>query len=205
MPRGSQSAAAEIARLRDELERHNYLYYVLDQPEISDSEYDAKMRRLVELEAAHPELADATSPTQRVGAAPSERFGKVRHTVPMLSLANAMSREEVERFEARIRRFLSHEGPDRVRRRAQARRRRRRARLRARHVHAGLDSRRRHDRRRHHREPEDRAERSPAAARPREGPPRFPSGWRSAARSSSRRRGSRRSTPSRSSAASRSS
>ncbi|HSD11196.1 MAG TPA: NAD-dependent DNA ligase LigA [Candidatus Binatia bacterium] len=111
MPRGSQSAAAEIARLRDELERHNYLYYVLDQPEISDGEYDARMRRLVELEAAHPELADATSPTQRVGAAPSERFGKVRHTVPMLSLDNAMSREEVEQFEARIRRFLSHEGP----------------------------------------------------------------------------------------------
>jgi DNA ligase (NAD+) len=111
MPRGSQAAASEIARLRDELERHNYLYYVLDQPEISDSAYDAKMRRLGELEAAHPELADPMSPTQRVGAAPSERFGKVRHTVPMLSLDNAMSREEVEQFEARIRRFLNHEGP----------------------------------------------------------------------------------------------
>src|SRR5437867_6018301 len=111
MPRGSQSVADEIARLRDELERYNYLYYVLDQPEISDSEYDAKMRRLVELEAAHPDLADRSSPTQRVGATPSERFGKVRHTVPMLSLNNAMSREEVEQFEARIRRFLNHEGP----------------------------------------------------------------------------------------------
>jgi len=111
MPRGSQSAADKIARLRDELERHNFLYYVLDQPEISDSEYDAKMRRLVELEAAHPELADPTSPTQRVGATPSERFGKVRHTVPMLSLDNAMSREEAQQFEARIRRFLNHQGP----------------------------------------------------------------------------------------------
>jgi DNA ligase (NAD+) len=111
MPRGSQSAADEIARLRDELERHNFLYYVLDQPEISDSEYDAKMQRLVELEAAHPALADRSSPTQRVGATPSERFGKVRHTVPMLSLDNAMSREEAEQFEARIRRFLNHQGP----------------------------------------------------------------------------------------------
>ena len=205
MPRGSQSAAAEIARLRDELERHNYLYYVLDQPEISDSEYDAKMRRLVELEAAHPELADASSPTQRVGAAPSERFGKVRHTVPMLSLDNAMSREEVEQFEARIRRFLSHEGP--IEYVAEHKLDGVAVELVYEHgsLHAGLDSRRRHDRRRHHREPEDRAERSPAAARPREGPARFPSGSRSAARSSSRRRGSRRSTPSRSSAASRSS
>jgi DNA ligase (NAD+) len=111
MPRGSHSAAAEVSKLRAELERHNYLYYVLDRPEISDSDYDAKLRRLSELEAAHPELADASSPTQRVGAAPSERFGKVRHTVPMLSLDNAMGREEVEEFEGRIRRFLSHTGP----------------------------------------------------------------------------------------------
>jgi DNA ligase (NAD+) len=111
MPRGSHSAAAEVSKLRAELERHNYLYYVLDRPEISDSEYDAKLRRLSELEVAHPELADPSSPTQRVGAAPSERFGKVRHTVPMLSLDNAMSREEVEEFEARIRRFLSHTSP----------------------------------------------------------------------------------------------
>lgn len=117
MPRGShiardsQSAAEEIGRLREDLERHNYLYYVLDQPEISDSEHDAKMRRLEELEAAHPELGDPSSPTQRVGAAPSERFAKVRHSVPMLSLHNAMSRDEVEEFEARIRRFLNHAGP----------------------------------------------------------------------------------------------
>jgi DNA ligase (NAD+) len=103
-------AAAEIAELRSDLERHNYLYYVLDQPEISDSEYDALLRRLQELESAHPDLADPTSPTQRVGAAPSERFGKVRHSVPMLSLDNAMNRQEVEEFEARIRRFLSHPG-----------------------------------------------------------------------------------------------
>lgn len=111
MSRHAKSAVSEVRTLREELERHNYLYYVLDRPEISDSEYDAKMRRLQELEAAHPELADPASPTQRVGAAPREGFGKVRHSVPMLSLGNAMSREEVEEFEARIRRFLNHTGP----------------------------------------------------------------------------------------------
>jgi len=104
-------AAAEVARLREELERHNFLYYVRDQPEISDAEYDRLLRRLAELESAHPELADATSPTQRVGAPASERFARVRHSVPMLSLDNAMNREEVEEFEARIRRFLNLEGP----------------------------------------------------------------------------------------------
>ena len=111
MSRHAKSAASEVRTLREEVERHNYLYYVLDRPEISDSEYDAKMRRLQELEAAHPELADPASPTQRVGAAPREAFGKVRHSVPMLSLDNAMSREEVEEFEARLRRFLNHAGP----------------------------------------------------------------------------------------------
>src|SRR5256714_2946770 len=108
--RAARGAAAETAELRLELERHSYLYYVLDRPEISDAEYDALLRRLQALESAHPELADPTSPTQRVGAAPSERFGKVRHSVPMLSLDNAMNREEVEEFEARIRRFFSHPG-----------------------------------------------------------------------------------------------
>ena len=111
-PRASRAdAAAEIASLRAEIERHNFLYYVNDQPEISDAEYDALLRRLGELESAHPELADTSSPTQRVGAPASERFGKVRHSVAMLSLDNAMSREEVEEFEARIRRFLNHPGP----------------------------------------------------------------------------------------------
>ncbi|MBI2963047.1 MAG: NAD-dependent DNA ligase LigA [Deltaproteobacteria bacterium] len=111
MPRQAKSAAAEVRSLREEIERHNYLYYVLDRPEIPDSEYDAKMRRLQKLEAAHPQLADPASPTQRVGAAPREGFGKVLHSVPMLSLDNAMSREETAEFEARIRRFLNHTGP----------------------------------------------------------------------------------------------
>ena len=111
MSRRAKSVAEQIRALREEIERHNHLYYVLDRPEVSDSEYDTKLKRLQTLEAEHPELADEASPTRRVGAAPREGFGKVRHTVPMLSLANAMSREETEEFEARIRRFLNHTGP----------------------------------------------------------------------------------------------
>lgn len=111
MPRTAKGVAAEIRKLREDLDRANHLYYVLDRPELSDAEYDATMRRLEQLEAAHPDLADPASPTQRVGAAPAEGFGKVRHTVPMLSLENAMARDEVEEFDARIRRFLSHPGP----------------------------------------------------------------------------------------------
>ena len=101
----------EIERLRREVERHNRLYYVLDAPEISDAEYDALFRRLQELEAAHPELASPDSPTQRVGAPPAERFRTVAHTLPMLSLANAMSEDEVVEFDTRVRRTLHHEGP----------------------------------------------------------------------------------------------
>jgi DNA ligase (NAD+) len=72
----------EIERLRRLLRRHEHLYYVLDQPEISDAEYDALMRQLRELEAAHPELVTPDSPTQRVGGKPREGFVKVRHTSP---------------------------------------------------------------------------------------------------------------------------
>jgi len=96
----------EVARLRREIEHHNRLYYGQDAPEISDAEYDALFRRLQELEAAHPELRDDDSPTQRVGTAPTERFLPVRHSVPMLSLANAMSDEEVLEFDRRVRKGL---------------------------------------------------------------------------------------------------
>ena len=96
----------EAARLRTEIERHNHLYYVLDAPEISDAEYDALFRRLVEIEEAHPDLRTPDSPTQRVGAAPSEQFAPVRHTFPMLSLGNAMDEEEAVEFDARVKRFL---------------------------------------------------------------------------------------------------
>ncbi len=97
----------EVARLRAELERHNRLYYLDAAPEISDREYDRLMKRLEELEAAHPELADPNSPTQRVGGAPLESFATVRHALPMLSIDNTYSYDEVREWDARVRRGLN--------------------------------------------------------------------------------------------------
>jgi DNA ligase (NAD+) len=97
---------AEAAKLREQIDRANYLYHVLDQPEISDAEYDQLMRRLEALEREHPDLRTPDSPTQRVGAAPSERFAAVKHRRMMMSLANAMNAEEMREFDARIKRFL---------------------------------------------------------------------------------------------------
>jgi len=114
VPRGTSSASdvrREIARLRDAIDHHNYRYYVLDAPEVSDAEYDRLLRRLQELEAAYPELRSATSPTQRVGAPPAEKFRTVRHTLPMLSLGNAMSEEEFRAFDERVRRALKADEP----------------------------------------------------------------------------------------------
>jgi len=95
-------AQAAIARLRSEIEQHNYRYYVQDDPSISDAAYDALMRALIELEAAHPELVTPESPTQRVGATPLAAFGAVRHALPMLSLGNAFDDEEVQAFDRRV-------------------------------------------------------------------------------------------------------
>jgi len=92
--------------LRARLQAADHAYYVLDRPTLSDAEYDRLMRELAELEAAHPELATADSPTQRVGGTPSEDFAKVAHREPMLSIANAMSDEELDEFDARVRRLL---------------------------------------------------------------------------------------------------
>src|SRR4029077_17018569 len=78
----------DVARLRREIERHNHRYYVLDDPEISDAEYDALFRRLRELEETHPALRTEDSPTPGVGAAPRAEFSTVRHRQPMLSLQN---------------------------------------------------------------------------------------------------------------------
>ncbi len=100
------SVEQRIAQLRAELERHNYLYYVQDTPEISDAQYDALLRELEALEHAHPELLTPDSPTQRVGAAPATEFGTVRHRVPMLSLGNAFGPEEFREFDARVKRGL---------------------------------------------------------------------------------------------------
>jgi DNA ligase (NAD+) len=92
--------------LRAELERHNRLYYVLDEPEIGDDAYDALLDELREIEAANPELRTPDSPTQRVGAAPLDRFERVEHAEQMLSLANARNEEELRAWEARIRNHL---------------------------------------------------------------------------------------------------
>ena len=94
--------AARIADLRRQLEDANHRYHVLDEPNIPDAEYDRLLRELDELETAHPELVTADSPTQRVGNAPAGRFAEVRHAIPMLSLGNAFSDEEVEDFVRRI-------------------------------------------------------------------------------------------------------
>ncbi|MFB3776643.1 MAG: NAD-dependent DNA ligase LigA [Bryobacteraceae bacterium] len=101
-----EAARNEVEQLRAALRRHEYLYYVLDQPEISDAEYDGLMRRLRELEAAHPELASEDSPTQRVGGKPREGFVKVRHSSPMLSLDNALNEAELRDFDRRVRELL---------------------------------------------------------------------------------------------------
>jgi DNA ligase (NAD+) len=98
------AARAEI--LRQEIERHNRLYYVEDAPEITDAEYDRLFRELIDLESAHPELASADSPTQRVGATPLPAFAEVRHRTPMLSLANAFDEDEVRAFDRRAREAL---------------------------------------------------------------------------------------------------
>jgi DNA ligase (NAD+) len=94
--------AARIADLRRQLEDANHRYHVLDEPNIPDAEYDRLLRELDELETAHPELVTADSPTQRVGNAPAGKFAEVRHAIPMLSLGNAFSDEEVEDFVRRI-------------------------------------------------------------------------------------------------------
>jgi len=97
-------------QLREAIEYHNYRYYGLDEPEISDAEYDRMMRELEKLEAEFPELRDANSPTQRVGAPPLEEFETVTHTIPMLSLANGQNEIEVSEFDQRVRRFLGTDG-----------------------------------------------------------------------------------------------
>ena len=96
-----------VKKLREEIEYHNYRYYVLDSPVISDTEYDALMRELRELEAQYPELVTPDSPTQRVGFKPAEGFREVPHAEPMLSLDDAMSEDEVKEFDERIKRFLN--------------------------------------------------------------------------------------------------
>ncbi len=109
-----RQAAAEHKTLAAEIARHDALYYRQDAPEISDADYDALRVRLQALETAFPDLAAADSPTHRVGAAPVEAFGKVRHDVPMLSLGNAFSDDDVAEFVERVRRFLALSAADQL-------------------------------------------------------------------------------------------
>jgi DNA ligase (NAD+) len=106
MSNSAKDAAVEIAALRDELNGHLYQYHVLDQPSISDAVYDELYNRLVALEAQHPEMVTPDSPTQRVGAKPLESFPEVSHRVPMLSLGNAFSDDDIIAFDKRCRTLL---------------------------------------------------------------------------------------------------
>lgn len=98
--------SAEIQKIRDDINYHNYRYYVLDSPVVSDQQYDRLMRRLEEIEKAYPDLLTPDSPTQRVGAPPLEEFGTVTHSIPMLSLQNALSVDELIDFDKRVKKML---------------------------------------------------------------------------------------------------
>jgi DNA ligase (NAD+) len=103
-----EQAAKRIDELREELRHHEHQYYVLDSPEISDAEYDVRMRELRMLEARHPELVTPDSPSQRVGGKPKEGFAKVEHSRPMLSLDNVNNEQELSDWERRVRAMLGH-------------------------------------------------------------------------------------------------
>jgi DNA ligase (NAD+) len=108
----SETVRKRIEALREEILRHEHLYYVKDAPQISDAEFDALMRQLKQLEAEHPQLADANSPTQRVGGSVADEFEKVAHRVPMISLDNAMDALELEAFHARTAKVLGTDAID---------------------------------------------------------------------------------------------
>jgi DNA ligase (NAD+) len=105
LPTTSKNIERQIETLRDELRRHEELYYVYDNPEISDADYDALLARLQQLEAEHPELATADSPTQRVGGRPLEGFEQYEHRRPMLSLDNSYNIEDLRAFDERVKRL----------------------------------------------------------------------------------------------------
>jgi len=107
----STTTVKQIEKLREELRRHEYLYYVLDEPEISDVKFDRMMEELKQLEAAHPELVTPDSPTQRVGGAPRKGFETRQHSPAMMSLDNTYSMEELEEFDRRVRELT---GRDRI-------------------------------------------------------------------------------------------
>ena len=105
MKHSAAKAASRVRELRDRIEDASHRYYVLDDPAMTDAEFDALLRELLDIEAAHPDLRTPDSPTQRVGAAPSERFAPYRHARAMLSLANAFDADELRAFDERARRL----------------------------------------------------------------------------------------------------
>src|SRR5689334_15448280 len=105
----SQSVEKRISQLREELNKHNYLYFVEARPQISDREFDRLMLELIELEKAQPEFSSADSPTQRVGGEALTELKPVRHAVPMMSIDNTYSEAEVRAFDERVRRALPGE------------------------------------------------------------------------------------------------
>ena len=111
----SVDVRSRIESLREQVRYHNRRYHIEDAPEISDAEYDALYAELESMEAEHPELVTPDSPTQRVGGEPLEGFEEVRHTVPMLSLANARKTEDLREWDARVRRLLGPEEEERLR------------------------------------------------------------------------------------------
>ncbi len=104
-----QNVIDRINELREQIDHHNYLYYVLDNPEIPDAEFDKLFRELQNLEQQYPQLITPDSPTQRVGAKPLKVFGEVKHQIPMLSLQNAMDEEEVHSFGRRVAELLNED------------------------------------------------------------------------------------------------
>ncbi|MCP4681598.1 MAG: NAD-dependent DNA ligase LigA [Desulfobacterales bacterium] len=101
----------EIKDLKEKVNYHNHRYYDLDDPEASDAEYDRLFRRLLELEKQHPEFLTPDSPTRRVGGKPQETFSQVKHGLPMLSLGNAVTDQDIRDFDARVKRFLGDDSP----------------------------------------------------------------------------------------------
>src|SRR5206468_3592133 len=102
MPSAAKNIDQRLESLREKIRQHEYRYYVLDDPEISDAEFDRLMNELKNLEAEHPDLITPDSPTQRVGGKPREGFVKVRHSSPMLSLDNTYNEEELRAWERRV-------------------------------------------------------------------------------------------------------
>ncbi len=106
MPNIEKDIARRIEKLRDEIRQHDYRYYVLAQPTISDERYDELMSDLQSLESTYPDLVTLDSPTQRVGGEPTKVFPTVNHALPMLSLANTYSEDDIRDFDRRVRDIL---------------------------------------------------------------------------------------------------